>query len=217
MVKAWLDWLAAKWWVSIVPLCVLTFFVWMVLVGLDVGVRSDTLPWGVVSLEIPDSADHAWESITAWTFGQQQTALTSVRVDFLFILCYGLLLFRWGWWLKRQALRSASGKLAMWMSGCVNVMFTLVGIAMLCDMFENFNLIAMINQADLREVKRAAGEGYLVHTAFFRAYLITKSCAIIKFVCLGVFLLLALSASAWIKGMPPRKHNGDPQARKVLQ
>lgn len=174
-----------------------TAFVWLCLVFLDFGLRIEALPWGIVSLEIPASSEHAWDAIGAWTYAQQRSALASIALDYVFIVCYTLVLCRWGWWLKKSGRTLLRGKLSVWISGSVNVMFTLAVIAALCDVMENIGLKAMIESAEDPAVIQAAAKGYLVHTAFFHAYLITKSCAIVKFVCLGVLICLGASSSLW--------------------
>lgn len=174
-----------------------TILVWLGLVYFDVGLRNEALPFGIVSLEIPASVEHAWTAINAWHYQQQNAALASVGLDYVFIVCYVLLLCRWGRWLKKRGQTLPRGKLSIWIAGCVNIMVTLAVTAGLCDVMENLALKAMIERAETQAVAVAAAKGYLVHTAFFHAYLITKSCAIIKFFCLGVLCFLGSVSTLW--------------------
>jgi hypothetical protein len=185
------------WFSGLRPILILTAVVWLAMVFLDLHFRNEHLPWGIVSLEIPLSAEHAWMAMSAWVPSQARAALLSVQLDYIFIGCYVYLLCRWGGWLKAGGRQLGVERLRLWLSGSVNVMFTLAVIAGACDVVENLGLGAMLAGVDAPELQQTADQGYLVHTAFFRAYLITKSCAIAKFVCLGVLLFLGAIGSVW--------------------
>lgn len=197
MIKTLFERTIPPWLHGNLPLLAVTACVWLVLLVLDLGLRVEALPWGIISLEIPRSSEHALQAINSWTAGQQRAAMTSVRLDYVFIVCYVLVLCRWGLWLKKSGRTLSQGKLAVWISGTVNLMLTLAVIAGACDVLENLGLSSMIESANEETVLEAAGKGYLVHTALFHAYLITKACAIIKFVCLGVLICLGASSTLW--------------------
>jgi hypothetical protein len=102
--------------------------------------RTDVSPFGIVSLELAGTPEVAQRIYDAWGETGQVAAQFNIRIDFLYLVAYGLALsigcaVARRWWQRRSALLARAGAALTW----------LMLVAALSDACENAMLWQMLH------------------------------------------------------------------------